>query len=183
MTVLTLPFLTSQIQIKLIFNHLAIFFHYYLFTLLHRKLQYAETWTCEYICILKHACKQNQQAPCLNFSEARKKTSGKMIHNPPSNHARAQLWLTLCDPMDCSLPGYSVHGVSQERILEWVAVSFSRVSSRLRDQTYISCIGRSFLYCWATRATQPLSHLWLVLTSNSTKIKPEPYSRVGKLFL
>ena len=37
--------------------------------------------------------------------------------------------LTLCGPMDCSLPGSSVHGISQERILEWVAISYSRASS------------------------------------------------------
>ena len=41
----------------------------------------------------------------------------------------AQLRLTLCDPMDCTLPGFSVHGISQARILEWVAISFSRGSS------------------------------------------------------
>ena len=40
---------------------------------------------------------------------------------------------TLCDPMDCSLPGSSVHGILQTRILEWVAISFSRGSSQLRD--------------------------------------------------
>ena len=43
--------------------------------------------------------------------------------------------LTLCDPMDCSLPGSFLHGISQKRILEWVAISFSRGSSRPRDQT------------------------------------------------
>ena len=37
-----------------------------------------------------------------------------------------QLCLTLCDPMDCSLPGFSVHGILQARVLEWVAISFSR---------------------------------------------------------
>ena len=41
----------------------------------------------------------------------------------------AQLCPTLCDPMDCSLPGSSVHGILQVRILEWVAISFSRGSS------------------------------------------------------
>ena len=41
----------------------------------------------------------------------------------------ALLCLTLCDPMDCSLPGSSVHGIFQARILEWVAISFSRRSS------------------------------------------------------
>ena len=47
---------------------------------------------------------------------------------------------TLCDPMDCSLPGSSLHGILQARILEWVAISFSRGSSRPRDQTWVSRI-------------------------------------------
>ena len=56
-----------------------------------------------------------------------------------------------CDPMDCNLPGSSVHGVLQARILEWVAIPFSRGSSQPRDQTWVSCIaGRSFTI-WATR--------------------------------
>ena len=45
----------------------------------------------------------------------------------------AQSCLTLCDPMDCSLPGSSVHGILQARTLEWVAFSFSRGSSRPKD--------------------------------------------------
>ena len=60
---------------------------------------------------------------------------------------------TLCDPMDCSLPGSSVHGISHARILEWVAVSFSRGSSRPRDRTHISCIGRRMLYHCVTWET------------------------------
>ena len=48
-----------------------------------------------------------------------------------------QSCLTLCDPMDCSLPGSSVHGIFQARVLEWVAVSFSRGSSQPRDQTRV----------------------------------------------
>ena len=47
---------------------------------------------------------------------------------------------TLCDPMDCSLLASSVHGISQARILEWVAVSYSRHSSQPRDRTYISYV-------------------------------------------
>ena len=47
-------------------------------------------------------------------------------------------------PIDCSPPASSVHGISQAGILEWVAFSFSRGSSQLRDQTCISCIGRRF---------------------------------------
>ena len=52
--------------------------------------------------------------------------------------------------MDCSPPGSSVHGISQARILEWVAISFSKASSRPRDPTCISCTGRQILYHGAT---------------------------------
>jgi len=48
--------------------------------------------------------------------------------------------------MDCSPPGSSVHGFFQARILEWVAISFSRGFSLLRDRTHISCTGRGILY-------------------------------------
>ena len=48
--------------------------------------------------------------------------------------------LTLCDPMDSSLPGSAVHGIFQARILEWTAISFSRGSSQPRDRTQVSCI-------------------------------------------
>ena len=51
--------------------------------------------------------------------------------------SRVQL---LCDPIDCSPPGSSVHGILQARTLEWVAISFSRVSSQPRDGTQVSCI-------------------------------------------
>ena len=52
----------------------------------------------------------------------------------------AQSCPTLCDPMDCSPPGSSVHGILQARIWEWVAISFSRASSQPRDQTRVSCV-------------------------------------------
>ena len=52
----------------------------------------------------------------------------------------AQSCLTLCDPMDCSLPGSSIRGILRARVLEWVAISFSRRSSQPRDQTQVSCI-------------------------------------------
>ena len=56
-----------------------------------------------------------------------------------------QLCLTLGDPMDCSLPVSSVHGILQARILEWVATPSSRGSSQPRDPTQVSCIaGGSF---------------------------------------
>ena len=52
--------------------------------------------------------------------------------------------------MDCSPPGYSVHGISQARVLEQVSISFSRGSYRTRDWTCVSCIGQRILYHWAT---------------------------------
>ena len=66
----------------------------------------------------------------------------------------SDVWL-FCDPVDYSSPGSSIHGISQARILEWVAICFSRGSSRPRDQIHVSCIscigGRiSFFYHWAT---------------------------------
>ena len=48
------------------------------------------------------------------------------------------------DPMDCSLPGFSIHGIFQARVLEWVAISFSRGSSQARNQTQVSCIASRF---------------------------------------
>ena len=77
----------------------------------------------------------------------------------------AQSCLTLGNPVDCSPPGSSVHESSQARILEWVAIFFSRVSSRAREQsrvTYISCTGRCILYCWATGEAQTGSYLLLI---------------------
>ena len=52
----------------------------------------------------------------------------------------AQSCPTLCDPMDCSIPDSSVHGIFQARVLEWIAISFSRGSSRPRDQTHVSAL-------------------------------------------
>ena len=53
---------------------------------------------------------------------------------------------TLCDTMDCSPLGFSGPEILQARILEWVAISFSRGSSRPRDRTRVSCVGRWVLY-------------------------------------
>ena len=62
----------------------------------------------------------------------------------------AQSCPTLCDPMDCSRPGSSVHGIFQARILKWVAIPFSRESSQPRDRTWVShIVGRCFTI-WAT---------------------------------
>ena len=57
----------------------------------------------------------------------------------------------LCDPMDCSPPSSSVREILQARILEWVAVPFSRGSSWPRDRTHVSCIAGRFFTVWITR--------------------------------
>ena len=63
----------------------------------------------------------------------------------------AQTCPTLCNPMDCSPPHSSIHGILQARILEWVTISFSRGSSQPRDRTRLSLfVGRRFTV-WATR--------------------------------
>ena len=59
-----------------------------------------------------------------------------------------------CDPIDCSLPGSSVHGILQARILEWIAISFSRGSSWPRDWTQASCIAGRFFTNWTMREAQ-----------------------------
>ena len=68
----------------------------------------------------------------------------------------AQSCPTLCDPMNYSPLGSSVHGILQARVLEWVAIPFSRGSSQLRDQTQFSCTGRQILY----RVSQGLIKPW-----------------------
>ena len=68
--------------------------------------------------------------------------------------------LTLCNSMNCSPLGPSVHGISQARILEWVAISLSRGSSRLRDRTCVSCSGRQILN--ATREAHEFSYRWAI---------------------
>ena len=68
------------------------------------------------------------------FKVGRKRTSHLLLHAKS-----LQLCVTLWDPVDCSPPGSSVHKILQARILEWVAISFSRGSSQPRDRTQVSC--------------------------------------------
>ena len=65
-----------------------------------------------------------------------------------------QLCPTVWDPMDCSLPGSSVHGIFQARVLEWVAISFSRGSSQPRYWTWVSHIACRHFTLWAPREAQ-----------------------------
>ena len=66
----------------------------------------------------------------------------------------AQLCLTLCDPRDCNPPGSPIHGILQARILECIAIPFSRVSSWPRDPTLVSLTIGRFFTIWATREAQ-----------------------------
>ena len=68
----------------------------------------------------------------------------------------AQSCPTLCNPMDCSPPGSSVHGILQARILEWVDIPFSRGSSSSRDWTQVSCIAGRFFIIYAAAAAKLL---------------------------
>ena len=83
----------------------------------------------------------------------------------------AQSCPTLCDPMDCSLPGSSVHGIPQAIVLEWIAISFSRGSSRPRDQTRVSWIVDRWFTVWVivkfqdiSLQNKPISCISLILT-------------------
>ena len=86
-------------------------------------------------------CRWIQEPPLLSC------TSVKRLPVCLLSHLSCQ---TLCNPMDCSSPGSSVHGISQARILEWVAMPFSRGSSQARDQTHVSCLAGEFFTHWAT---------------------------------
>ena len=68
----------------------------------------------------------------------KKKLQDHLLNFDPSMHAKSLQYLTLGSLVDCSSPGSSVHGIPQTRILEWVAMSFSRGSSQLRDWTQVS---------------------------------------------
>ena len=83
----------------------------------------------------------------------------------PKRKVKVSSSVTLWDPMDYSPPGSSVHGILQARILEWVAISFSRWSSQSRDWIPVSFIAGRFFTVWAIRKAQaslflPLPHVW-----------------------
>ena len=88
-----------------------------------------------------YECDQNLRSLC-------KHVAVRFVLNPlkvKSESEVAQSCPTLCDPVDCSLSGSSVHGIFQARVLEWIAISFSRGSSQPRNQTRVSrIVGRRF---------------------------------------
>ena len=72
---------------------------------------------------------------------------------------------TLCDPMDCSLPGSSVHGILQARIIEWATMPSSRGSSQPRDRNQVFHIAGRFFTSWVTREAQTvyISSVYIIL--------------------
>ena len=84
----------------------------------------------------------------------------------------AQSCPTLCDPVDYSLPGSSVHGIFQARVLEWVVISFSRGSSGPRDQTQVShIVGRRFTVWAMTNLDSILKSRDIVLPTKTYLVK------------
>ena len=69
----------------------------------------------------------------------------------------------ICDPVDCSPSGFSVHRILQARILEWVAISSSRGSSQPWDQTWVSCIDRWILYRLTHLGSPVYMYNWITL--------------------
>ena len=113
-----------------------------------KTLIWKDTCTSTFIAALSIIAKTGKQPNCPSTGEWTKKIWCTYTHIYVKV---AQLCLTLCDPIDCSLPGSSVHGILQTRILEWVAVPVSRGTSWPRNRTSISCIAGGFFTSWATR--------------------------------
>ena len=84
--------------------------------------------------------------------------------------------LALCDPMDYNPPGSSVHGILQSRVLEWVAILFSRGSSWPRDWTLVFCTAGRFFTVWATRQSYTSNNV--SLTRNIWRHLNSPASQV-----
>ena len=87
----------------------------------------------------------------------------------------AQLCLTLCNPMDYSPPGSSVHGILQARILEWIAIFFSRGSSWPRDQTLVFCIAGRFF----SLSHQEAWCYWVSYHAQKSSLDKEPSTQLS----
>ena len=93
----------------------------------------------------------------------------------------AQSCLTLCDPIYYSQPGSSVHGIFYARILEWIAIPFSKGSSQLRDRTRVSCIAGRHFKLWATREARPKSILKTFLAVQELRLYAPSAGSTGSI--
>ena len=161
------------------------------------------TWLSEYTLILAlqvyslptELPGKPKQYICIFILRWRKElTKDKSPENPKLNsgnnfscvcaYSVTQSCPTLCDPMDLSPPGSSVRGILQARILEWVAISFSRRSSPPKDWTCVSGIGRQILYHWATWEVPfllPWAYNLIACTLANRKVEELAY--IGSFFL
>ena len=98
----------------------------------------------------RRQCREESHARCL-YPRLRAQAVLEVIYLLKVEVIAVQPSPTLCDPMNCSLPGSSARGILQARILEWVAIPFSRESSQTGDGTLISCLAGRFFTIWATR--------------------------------
>ena len=87
---------------------------------------------------------------------------------------------TLCDPMDCSLSGSSVHGIFQARVLERIAISFSRGSSQPRNQTWVSHFAGRCFTIWATREARELRLLGEISITSDMQMTPPLWQKVKR---
>ena len=120
--------------------------------ILRTELVYTYSDYSEGLC----ACHQQTRALCPHGVYGLAGTEGlavktKVLEGFVKVSEVTQSCLTLCNPMDCGPPGSSVLGILQARILEWVAMPFSRGSSQPRDWTQVSVIGGRFFTIWAMR--------------------------------
>ena len=110
-----------------------------------------------YFIVIKSTYMKSNSCMCVGMKSSQPTFKCRVPYDSESESEVAQSCPTLCDPMDCSLPGFSVRRILQARVLEWVAVSFSRRSFQPRDRTPVSCIaGRRLTIC-ATREDSVIS--------------------------
>ena len=122
-------------------------------------------------------CVRAQPCPTLcNPTDYRSKSVVQSMFKRCCLRAKSlQSCLTICDPMACSPPGSSIHGILQARVLDWVASSYSRGHSWPKDWTHISCvscIGRWILYycdIWEAQVTNSIKTLKMVHVKKSLK--------------
>ena len=121
-----------------------------------RKLTRYQTLVTNILDITFKVCQTLNPATLLSVVK-----SGDLMHQCMRN---AHSCPTLCNPLAYSLSVSSVHGILQARIVEWVAISFSRGSSWPKDQTWGSCIAGRLFTVWATRGTCVIIiyHWWMI---------------------
>ena len=102
-------------------------------------IEWLKAFAIKKSCLMKVKEESEKVGLKLNIQKTKIKASGPITSWQMFESEVTQSCLTLCDPVDCSPPCSSVHGIFQARVLEWVAISFSRGFSRPSDQTQVSC--------------------------------------------